>query len=578
MRSLAVIPVILFHAGASIFSGGFLGVDVFFVISGYLITGIILPDLERGEFSLLNFYERRARRILPALCVIVLTCVPMAWLFMLPDPLENFGQSVLATMLSLNNVLLTMTSGYWDLASEFKPLIHTWSLAVEEQFYVMFPLLLLFLHPLLKNRTIVAVWLVVIASFASSIVLVQSHPTSTFYLLHTRAWELGIGALGAFWNHKRKVVANEALSGIGLVLILASMLLFDRDTQHPSYFTLVPVLGTLLILLYAKEQTWVAKLLSIKILVGIGLISYSLYLWHQPIFSFARILSFEEPSTSLFIGLVPITFLLAYLTWRFVEQTFRRKSAVSTPNLVISSVATTAILCATGASFHLGQGFPARLFEGNHETAAGMHITYNHRISGFNAERFDPAAGTKVLIVGNSQARDFANIFLEVKVKKEAQLIYRSGFALCDYANLPASDVALVQQADIVFFPIVDLSAACQNLLTTGQAEADNIVFVGPKHFGYNLNAFTRLPREGRAQYTAKVFDNIIQQNNQNALDIPANHYIDLIRYSSKDGMHVRIFDADGNIISADRVHITQAGARFFADRIKSHPAFALFE
>ncbi|MEL7482464.1 MAG: acyltransferase, partial [Pseudomonadota bacterium] len=196
LRSVAVLPVVLFHAGISAFSGGFIGVDIFFVISGYLITGIILPELEKGEFSLLKFYERRARRILPALSAVVLACIPVAWLYMLPDPLENFGQSMLATMLSLNNVLLTMTSGYWDLASEFKPLIHTWSLAVEEQFYVVFPLLLMLLYPLLKYRAIGAVWVIVIASFAASIFLVRDYPTSTFYLLHTRAWELGVGALG----------------------------------------------------------------------------------------------------------------------------------------------------------------------------------------------------------------------------------------------------------------------------------------------------------------------------------------------------------------------------------------------
>jgi len=338
------------------------------------------------------------------------------------------------------------------------------------------------------------------------------------------------------------------------------------------------VLGTLLVLLYAKEGTLVARLLSFKILVGIGLISYSLYLWHQPLFSFARIMSFEEPSTALFLGLVFIAFALSYLTWRFVEQPFRRKSVVSTPSLVMSGVAATVLLSMAGASLHIGQGFPARIFGSDREIAAGMHIGYNHRISGYNAEAFTSEDGTRVLIIGNSQARDFANILIEMEVMGGTQLIYRSGLSVCDYTDLPEADVVLVQQADIIFLPIEAISEPCESLLGTGQPEADKIVFVGPKHFGYNLNAFTTLAREGRPTYTARVFDEITQANIRNAMIIPADHYIDLINSASEDGTHIRIFDDNGDIISADRVHITQAGALFFADRLRNHPALAIFE
>lgn len=578
LRSVAVLPVIFFHAGISVFSGGFLGVDVFFVISGYLITGIILSGLEKGEFSLLTFYERRARRILPALSLIVLACIPMAWLFMLPDPLENFGQSVVATMLSLNNVLLTMTSGYWDLASEFKPLIHTWSLAVEEQFYIFFPLLLMFLYPLSKHRTVGAVWVIVITSFVASIFLVQDYPTSTFYLLHTRAWELGFGALGAFWEHKRRVEANNTLSGLGFFMIVVSIFLFSEDTQHPSYFTLIPVLGTLLVLLFAKEGTLVAQLLSVKVFVGIGLISYSLYLWHQPLFSFARILSFEEPSTGLFLWLVVVAFALSYLTWRFVEQPFRRKSVVTTPNLVIICATTTVLFCAVGISLFLSHGFPARIFSTERDLAAGMHIDYNRRIERYNGDSFESHSGIRVLAVGNSQARDFANILIEAGLMDGAQLIYRSQLSVCDDTDLPETDAALIQQADVTFLSIVDIPENCENLLNSSQAEANNVVFVGPKHFGYNLNAFMTLAREGRPTYTARVFDYITQANIQNASIIPADRYIDLINYASEDGTHIRIFDDNGDIISADRVHITQAGALFFADRLRDHPALTIFD
>ena len=192
------------------------------------------------------------------------------------------------------------------------------------------------LYPALKHRLVWVVWVIVIASFSTCVLLVSDYPNSTFHFLHTRGWELGIGALGAlgvFWEHKRRIEANNPLSGLGFAAIIASVLL-DETTQHPSYFTLAPVLGTLRVLLYGKKGTVVARLLSVKTFVGIGLISYSLYLWHQPLFAFARILSFEEPSTGLFMGLVAVAFLLANLTWRFIEQPFRRKSVVSTPKLV----------------------------------------------------------------------------------------------------------------------------------------------------------------------------------------------------------------------------------------------------
>ena len=206
-----------------------------------------------------------------------------------------------------------------------------------------------------------------------------------------------------------------------------------------------------------------------------------------------------------------------------------------------------------------------------------MHIEYNHRIKGYNANSFDPDGRTKTLIIGNSQARDFANILIETGVMEDAQLIYRANLPICEYENLSETDVALVQQADIIFFPIVTTSAHCKKLLDSGQVKADNIFFVGPKHFGYNLNAFTRLDKKDRPQYTVRIFDDFAQANIENTSVIPAERYIDLINYASEDGLHVRVFDKGGDIISADRVHITQAGARFFAAQFKNHPALEIF-
>jgi hypothetical protein len=332
------------------------------------------------------------------------------------------------------------------------------------------------------------------------------------------------------------------------------------------------------VLLYAKDGTVTAQLLSINVFVSIGLISYSLYLWHQPLFAFARIISFEEPRLGSFMGLLLIAFLLAYLTWRFVEQPFRQKSIVSTSNVAALGVAITVLLSLAGLLLHLGQGFPTRFFSNGSKLQTGMHIDYNHRINNYNALHYAPNNKKKVLIIGNSQARDFANILIEMNALRNAQLIYKPSLSICEDEKLSDEDTELIRQANIIFVPIIKLSQACENLLDTGGVTSNNIIFVGPKHFGYNLNAFTRLAEEGRPGYTARIFDEITQANAYNKSIIPSERYIDLISYMSEEGTHIRIFDDNGDILSADRVHITQAGAEFLASHISSHPALQMFQ
>jgi peptidoglycan/LPS O-acetylase OafA/YrhL len=206
LRALAVLPVILFHAGFDSFSGGFVGVDVFFVISGYLITTIILAELEQGKFSIVNFYERRARRILPALFLVMLVCLPFAWLWLLPIDMKDFSRSLIAVSVFVSNILFWRESGYFDTATELKPLLHTWSLAVEEQFYVVFPLLLILLWRLGRRWILVTLGLAFFASLALSEWATYANRSAAFYLLPTRGWELLLGAFAAFYlsksNHK----------------------------------------------------------------------------------------------------------------------------------------------------------------------------------------------------------------------------------------------------------------------------------------------------------------------------------------------------------------------------------------
>ena len=324
LRAIAVLPVILFHAGFEVFGGGFVGVDVFFVISGYLITGIILEDLKHGRFTIAGFYERRARRILPALFFVMLCCVPLAWVLMLPSQFEDFSKSLIAVSLFGSNILFGGQDGYFGPTAETQPLLHTWSLAVEEQYYIVFPLLLMALWRYRRNRILTVIVALAILSLIVAELGWRYNPKANFYFTPSRIWELLAGALCAFAPRPRPGVKGNLLSLLGLGMIVASILTFDESLPFPSLYTLAPVAGCALIILFAAPQTWTARLLSIKPFVGIGLISYSAYLWHQPMFVFARLSSVEGPSQAVLLALAATSLGLAYLSWRFVEQPFRR--------------------------------------------------------------------------------------------------------------------------------------------------------------------------------------------------------------------------------------------------------------
>ena len=338
LRALAVVPVILFHAGFELFSGGFVGVDVFFVISGYLITTILIEDIENQRFSLVNFYQRRARRILPALFFVMFVCIPFAWIWMLPSQMKDFSQSLVAVSLFASNVLFWRESGYFDAAAEEKPLLHTWSLAVEEQYYMLFPIFLCLAWRYGKNRVF---WMIVVMASISLLFSEwgwRNKATANFYLAPTRAWELFAGSIAAFIVQKNGVRKNNFLALLGLAAITFSIFAYDESTPFPSVYALVPVLGVVLLVLYADKDTLTAKLLGTKAFVGMGLISYSAYLWHQPLFAFARIKLVDTPSSTLMIGLALSSLLLAYVTWKYIEQPFRQRAGVTRKKVFIFSV------------------------------------------------------------------------------------------------------------------------------------------------------------------------------------------------------------------------------------------------
>ena len=414
LRALAVIPVILFHAGFSAFSGGFVGVDIFFVISGYLITGILIRELEEQNFSIITFYERRARRILPALYFVILICVPFAWAWMLPEDLKDFFQSIVAVLFFASNVLFFTENGYFDGPSEEKPLLHTWSLAVEEQYYIFFPLLLLLLWRFGKRPVFHVLTVFALFSLVLSELTWRTNPDANFFLAHTRAWELLAGALAAFYVSKAGVKDSNTLSSIGLIVILASIFLYDDSIPFPSVYALLPVLGTVCLILFAHPKTMVFYLLSRPVFVGIGLISYSAYLWHQPILVFLKMRMLHEPNTAILLIACIATFVLAFLSWKYIEQPFRSKTKV--PKLLFTQVigGTFLLLLCVGLLGHFKQGFPDRDANGISYLELDSVMQNNLGLSALCEHKFttvsecESASNPEIVLWGDSLAMHLA--------------------------------------------------------------------------------------------------------------------------------------------------------------------------
>jgi len=423
LRALAVAPVILFHAGFEAFSGGFVGVDVFFVISGYLITSIILTQKAAGTFSLLDFYERRARRILPALFLVMAVCIPFAWLWLLPSDMKDFSRSLVAVSVFASNILFWRESGYFDTAAELKPLLHTWSLAVEEQYYLLFPLFLLVMWRFAKRWTVATLAVIAALSFALAQWGAYNRPASTFFLLPTRGWEIAIGALIAFYFARYPKLqlqrpAQEVGSLIGLSLILYAVFAYSKATPFPSAYALAPTLGTALIILCTTPSTFVGRVLTTKLFVGVGLISYSAYLWHQPLFAFTRHRFGDGFSTSLVWWLIGITLLLAVFTWQLIETPVRKNRKISKRFIFSSAFALSVLFISLG-------------FYG--------HFKYNE----LSQYRFDKGQLMTISSASNSAMRPLCHFpQIENSLEREACRYFADNVSVAVFGNSHATELA----------------------------------------------------------------------------------------------------------------------------------------
>ncbi len=475
LRSLAVLPVILFHAGFEWFSGGFVGVDVFFVISGYLITTIIISEMAEGKFSIVNFYERRARRILPALFFVIIASFPLFYFSYYGSYFTEYVKSISATATFTSNIFFWLNSDYFTLGSEIQPLLHTWSLAIEEQYYILFPIFLMLAWRLGIK------WILILLSIVFFISLGLAHwgafnkPSATFYWLPTRGWELLIGVFAAFFlKHNKQLKSfflNQILSLLGLGMIVYSIIAFDKSTPFPSLYALIPTIGTVLIIISSTKQTLVNSFLGSKVLIGIGLISYSAYLWHQPLLA---ALNFNMPFEENYfykILVILITLGLAYFSYKFIEAPFRNKYQISKQNIFIFSIAGSISLTLFGMfmsdikdhnnnhSVRFNQkGYifdNAKLLEDSWSILGDklgiyypMYAVSNNNID--NELWFDMSdSRSKVLVVGNSHSKDFYNVLYYSNDAKENLQLARYGIQIRDISTT-FFESANYKNADIV--------------------------------------------------------------------------------------------------------------------------------
>src|SRR5258706_5482954 len=385
LRAVAVLPVLLYHSGFSVFSGGYVGVDIFFVISGFVITSKLIEDMESGKYSISGFYVRRIRRIIPALIVTILLTYIAALLLFLPDAMNDFSRSLVATATFVSNLYFWKASGYFETAALDRPLLHTWSLAIEEQFYLVIPIILYAAFRYFRRFAWPVFLLAALSSLFLSIFVTDKAPTANFFLLPTRAWELLLGSLLVLVPLKpiRSKLANEVLALAGLVLTFYTIATYTDATPFPGLSALVPTLGAAILIYVGRDHATLAgKALSLRPMVWIGLISYSLYLVHWPIIVFARYALLRNLAGVEILGVVAASIALAYCSWRFVETPLRRSKRSERRWPVFAVTASVLSLAAlVGFAGISTNGFAARFpdFRSQQVAAAGVGVWLSGR-------------------------------------------------------------------------------------------------------------------------------------------------------------------------------------------------------
>lgn len=608
LRALAVLPVILFHAGFELFGGGFVGVDIFFVISGYLIASIIISEMAEGEFSIVNFYERRARRILPALFFVMSACLPFAWFWLTPNDLIEFGESLIAVSTFSSNIFFWFERGYFDTATELKPLLHTWSLAVEEQYYILFPVFIIFTWRLGVRWVLVLLSIVFLVSLGAAQWGAYRAPSATFYLLPTRGWELLVGVFAAFYlkynTYFKSHSINQALSLLGFCMIIYSIIAFDETTPFPSLYALIPTVGTGLLILCAVPKTFIYKLLSLKFIVGIGLISYSAYLWHQPILAFTRYRLLGEVSDLLLAIICVTSLVMAWFSWRFIEAPFRSKTNFSRRSIFKLSIASVLFFSFAGFGLHHSNGL-LEYYPKEKQKVLESFINPSEYLSEMHKQirlsEFSKSNDKKdILIIGDSHSEDLVNAVFEAGLNNDMEfssyyILLACGFLFVDDKKNSAG-TNLNCQTEGTFF---------DNDLQKQMSLADEIWVISMwryRHIPYmvktleniqsinkNIKLFGTKLLVSRSSkwfnvtdkddWDSKIFDDHdlsqyegVSKINDNLSNIAESLGIEFVntQHLVCSGEALCSIYIDGNIISADGSHLTKPGAKILGTSLKN--------
>lgn len=626
LRTIAVCAVLIYHMRLTFgdyvaLKGGYLGVDIFFVISGFLISRIIVNEwAETGKFSLVDFYERRARRLLPVLLVVIGVSAIAAWGLLIPSQMKDFAWSAISSMMFVSNIFWFLDGQkYGALSGLYQPLLHTWSLAVEEQFYIFFPFVLLGLLRIFNKHVAWALTVFIGLAFVAALFISAQSFTFSFFMIFSRIWELAAGALIAVLLHNRLPSAEPSsttryLPTVGLILITVSLLTVGLKTSlgHPGFGTLAVIIGTCLIILFANDRDPATRLLSTGPFVGIGLISYSLYLWHYPVYAFGRLYSFELTTTDYLVWLT-LTFGLSILSYRLVEGPFRSRKIIPLRPFLALTLSGAFVLLAFCVFIITSQGYPDRLTRLNDLYAGeqydnnllraeswsllgakakkeGFGRSYAGRPSRYEREKLsfsDTQGVEKILIVGNSHAKDMFNALYQNSDRLGGREFARFGMAaqfpqahvddLLESPNFQAADKVVLS---FRYLPesFSDLRRFLETLAETDKAVSLMLNTVEFKTYGpYAIfDEYVRLNNEVNidainALAWSRQLENFASMNDQ--LRRLAAEF-DLVVYDKSDFLcdpkaeRCWAVTPDGNKVHYDGAHFTLKGAKFLGEII----------
>ncbi len=619
LRAVAILGVVGFHLVPRVAPGGFAGVDVFFVISGFLITRLLLADMSSGTFSFSRFYARRLRRLLPAYFAMILGCLLTALVLFLPPETIRFATISIFSTLYASNFYFMSLDGYFNPASTTSPLLHTWSLSVEEQFYILFPALLFFLHRYLRLHLLAALTATAAASFALGVVMIDVDPTVAFFFPLTRFWQFLTGGILAYLTLNAPVrisrlldvhaVARDALLVIGLALIAASYFFFDRATEFPGWPALAPTFGAALVILagvggLARFTGWT---LTNPLARFVGRISYSLYLWHWPLFTFYR-LTYGPTGVVEEASLLVVAFSLAYLSWRFVEVPFQTMS-LARPTVVFRLAGLASVTAVTVAvTLIVSDGLPQR-FRPN-QVAVADHLGYVPRQTGprcflGDAHHRDDAAydvagclrpeapGPRLAFVGDSHAHHYLEAARHLWPQATVTLIGASGCRpTVDATGAPAC-VGLMQRAFADLIP----NGRFDQIVLAGQWNAGDlfglqhtvrslaarqipVVVLGPiVEYRNSLPRLLAFDQLDRSPETFRYWSWLAQKREvdtllRGALADENATYVSLLDLMC-DRATCQVFAAEGVPMQWDHGHLTHAGARLLLKRMEQLGVFA---